>query len=164
MPTLSATKKGLITGGVMIALLLLSIYVLKFSSDSRFQYINYIIYSMGIAWSILGFAHSATPKTEFREYFAAGFKTFIVITLLMVVYTFIFYSLHTEIRDAQIEANTQLLIQQHMHTSWEIQENAKQMKSIFITGKLASTSFLYLFLGAAISALYSLMIMKKIKS
>jgi hypothetical protein len=160
---INATRKGLITGCVMIALSLFSFYVLKFPADSSFQYINYIIYSLGIAWSIIDFARYANPKTEFRDFFSTGFKTFIVVTLLITVYTFIFYSLHTEIRDAQIAANNQLLVLQRAHTAPEIEDNAKQMKAIFMPGKLAATSFLYLFLGAIITVLYSVMILKKIK-
>jgi len=160
---ISATKKGLITGCAIIALSFISIYVLKLSPDSNFQYLNYIIYSAGIAWSMIDFARFVGPKAEFRDYFSNGFKTFIVVCFLMAAYTFIFYTIHPEIRDAQIEANNQLLIQQHNHTAPEIEENARQLKAIFMPGKIASTSFLYIFLGAAITILYSVMIMKKQK-
>jgi hypothetical protein len=161
--SLSATKKGLITGCVMIALSLFSCYVLKLGPDSSFQYINFIIYTTGIAWSMIDFARFSGPKTEFRDYFSNGFRTFIVVCFLMAIYTFVFYSLHPEIRDAQILANNQLLILQHTHTTPEIEENAKQLKAIFMPGKVASASFLYLFLGAAITTLYAVLIMKKQK-
>jgi hypothetical protein len=161
--SINATRKGLITGCVMIALSLFSYYVLKLAPDSSFQYINYIIYSMGIAWSLIDFARYADAKAGFREYFSNGFRTFIVVTLLIVVYTFVFYNIHTEIRDAQIEANNKLLVLQGNHTAPEIEENARQMRAIFMSGKLATTSFLYLFLGAAITILYTVMILKKQK-
>jgi len=145
----------------MIALSLFSFYVLKRSPDSRFLYINFIIYTAGIAWSMIDFARFTKPGTAFRDYFANGFKTFIVVCFLMAVYIFIFYNLHTEIRDAQIEANNHLLIQQHAHTAPEIEENAKQLKAVFLPGKVAGASFLYLFLGAAITILYTAMLLKK---
>jgi hypothetical protein len=159
MPPLNATKKGLIIGALMIALKLFLFYALKYQLDNPYQNIIYIVYTLGIVWSMIVFAQ-VNSSTKLSAYFSNGFKTFVVITLLMVAFTFTFFTIHPEIKDLQIEANNQLLIQQGNHTAPEIEANAKQMKSIFMPMTLLVTTFLYLFLGAVITLLSSVAIMQ----
>jgi hypothetical protein len=162
---LNATRKGLITGCLMIAVQLILFYGFKRTDDNSWQFIVYFVYAIGLAWSMMSFAPLITTSTKFSECFSNGFKTFVTVTLLMVLYTLIFYWLHPEIRDAQIEMNTQLILKQpnQTHTLPEIADNAKTMKAIFLPAKLAAATFFYLFLGAVMTTVYSLILLQKKK-
>ncbi|UEG49515.1 DUF4199 domain-containing protein [Ferruginibacter lapsinanis] len=152
MQKLLSLKKGLITGLTMIALALFFFYGLKAPVESKYQYAIYTAYALGIVWSVWSFATTAEPSTSFKEYFSAGFKTFIIVTLLMVIYTAVFYKLNPQILELKISLNNELALKEGNHTPMEIEDNAKQMRSIFIPMMLAITTFMYLFLGALISA------------
>lgn len=149
---LNATKKGLVTGIVMIGLALLFYFVLKLPVNEKEQYALFTVYIAGIAWSLLSYKQSAGDK-NFKSYFSTGFKTFIVVTFLMVLYTFIFFKLNTAYRDTGIAENNKLLIQQGNHTAAEIENNANQLKKIFMPVMVGITTFKYLILGALITAI-----------
>ncbi|MBI3883524.1 MAG: DUF4199 domain-containing protein [Sphingobacteriales bacterium] len=164
MNQFTASHRGLITGGLMIALALFFFYELKQPVDSPYQYYIYTVYTLGIIWNLLAFNKKADGTTRFKDYFSAGFKTFIIITFLMAVFSFIFFFFHPEIRDNKIELNNQLVIQQGNYTPAEIAENAKRLKDIYMPMTIAITTFMYLFLGALITAIISgvMMQIKKI--
>ena len=155
MQKLIPLQKGIITGLAMIGLSLFFFYGLKQPPETPLQYIIYVVYTIGIAWSIFAFSKKTTGNTKFKEYFSSGFRTFILVTLLMVVFTFIFYKLNPQILEARIALNNQLALQEGGHTPDEIAANAKQMRSIFMPMMLMVKTFMYLFLGALLSAVIS---------
>ena len=163
MQRLIPLQKGLITGLAMIALSLFFFYGLKQPIESPLQYIIYVVYTIGITWSIISFSAKATVDTKFKEYFSSGFRTFILVTLLMVIFTFIFYKINPLILEAKIVLNNELAIKEGGHTPNEIEANAKQMRSIFMPMMLMVTAFIYLFLGALLSAIITGVIMQKKK-
>lgn len=160
MKSFNPTIKGIICGIAMIIAALINFYIFHQPVDSSYQYIVYAIYGIGIVWSIYDFSKQVSSDTKFKEYFSAGFKTFIVITLLMVIYTAIFHILNPQILESKIALNNVLVAKEGNHTPVEIEENAKQMRSIFIPMMSAVTTFIYLFLGALISAVTSGVIMQ----
>ena len=83
----------------MIAVQLIFFYALKLPIDNNpYGFIVYFVYAIGLAWSMMSFAPFITATTKFAECFSIGFKTFVTVTLLMVLYTFVIYSMHPEIR------------------------------------------------------------------
>jgi Protein of unknown function (DUF4199) len=152
---LNATKKGLITGIVMIGLALLLYYVLKLPLNQKDQYALFTVYIAGIAWSLIAYKQSDATEKNFKSYFSTGFKTFIVVTLLMVLYTFIFFKFNTTYRDAGIAENNAMLLKEGNHTAAEIESNANQLKQIFMPVMMGIATFKYLILGALVTAIGS---------
>ena len=152
---LNATKKGLITGIVMIGLALFFFYVLNLPVNQKEQYALFTVYVAGIAWSLLSYKRTSDTDKKFKSYFATGFKTFIVVSLLMVLYTFIFFKFNTAYRDAGIAENNVLLLKEGNHTAAEIESNANQLKQIFMPVMVGITTFKYLILGALVTAIGS---------
>ncbi len=152
MNSISARNKGLMTGALMVALSMFFYYGLKKPFESNFQYFIYTVYSAGIIWALLDLKKTAAADATFKSYFAEGFKMFVAATLIMVVFVFIFYYLNPQIRDAKFAENTKLLLQEGNHTPDEIAKNTEQMKRVFIPMMLGITTFMYLFLGALITA------------
>lgn len=149
---LNATRKGLLTGLLMAGLLLFFYYGLKYPLNGKEQYVIYSIYLAGIIWSLFAFMQAKGENKTFKEYFSTGFKTFIVATLLMVVFTFIFFSFDTSYRESGIAENNKLLLQEGNHTPAEIESNAQQLRKIFMPMMLGITTFKYLVLGALVTA------------
>jgi cbb3-type cytochrome oxidase subunit 3 len=153
MKNISATYKGLVTGGLMIVACIVCYFGLKIPFNSKEQFIILAIYSAGIVWSLVTFKAAATEEKKFKDYFQTGFKTFIVVTLLMVVYCIVFYNFNTGIRDAWIADNNQMLLKEGNHMPAEIAENAKKMKSIFLPMMVGINLFKYLIIGVLITVI-----------
>ncbi len=157
---LNATKKGLITGLLMIGLSLLFYYTGQ-PVDSPFQYLIYIIYAAGIVWTLYDFSRSAENKNKFAALFLEGFKCFIVITLLMVVFTFVFNKLHPEFKDQMAAAYKTELVKKGNSTEAEMLTNVEKMKSYYLTMLISGAVFGYLLIGAVIAASASLLFLRR---
>jgi len=146
-------QKGLVTGAGMVLASLFSLYVLKNPVESYFQFIVYFIFCLGIGWSLFDYSKSDTEKKAFKDYFSVGFKTFVVIALIMAVFTFAYFSGNPEFRDGKIAENSKLLIQQGDHLPNEIAANSEQLKKMFMPLMISAAVFRYLILGALITVI-----------
>lgn len=164
MKQTSPAQKGIITGVLMILALLLSFYVLKNPVDSYFQLIVYGLFTAGIAWSL--FDHLKVPNgaKRFKDFFSVGFKTFVIVVLLMALYTFVFFTFNTGFRDDKIAENSKMLVQQGNHLPNEIGENAKKLKEMFMPLMISSAVFRYLIIGAMITAIGSGFLSSRVKA
>lgn len=163
MTSLSATQKGLITGVVMIVISFI-IYYTKGNFDNSLQYITYCTYVAGIIWAMLGFAKQNPGLQKFGPYFMNGFKCFIVVTLLMVVFTFVFLQLHPEFKDQMATIYKEQLIKSGNATLAEIDERIKLAKKSFTPAMVMATVFSYLVIGAMITAISSAVIIQRSKN
>ena len=161
MKQIKPAQKGLITGILMIAASAFSLYILKNPVESYFQFIVYIIFCLGILWSLFDYKKTDSEKKAFKDYFSTGFKTFVVIALLMAVFTFVYFSFNPEFRDSKIEENNRLLIQQGDHLPNEIAVQTKQLKKMFMPLMISAAIFRYLILGALITAVTAAFLSKK---
>ena len=151
MKQFSPTKKGLLTGTLMILASLFSLYILKNPVESYFRYIIYAIYCVGIVWSLMSYSKSATNKKSIANYFSIAFKTFVVAILLVVTFTYIYFSFNVEFRDKGIAENSRLLRLEGNHLPREIDEYAIQSKKMFLTGIISVYIFGYLIMGVVVS-------------
>ena len=147
------TQKGLITGALMIIASLFSSDILKNPIESNFQLVIYLLFTLGIVWTLVTHSKTSNHKDSFKDFFSVGFKTFIVVTLLMAGFAYIYFSFHTEFRDDKIAENSHMLSLQGDHLPKEIEENAKQLKKMFMPLMISSAVFRYLILGALITAI-----------
>ncbi|MEZ5028334.1 MAG: DUF4199 domain-containing protein [Ferruginibacter sp.] len=160
MKNINATNKGLLTGIIMIALSLIFYYTGQ-PFESPLQYVIYIVYAAGIVWTIFDYSKSGKNSNKFGDFFLQAFKCFIVVALLMVVFTFVFNKLHPEFRDEMAKAYGDELIKKGNSTPAEVQANIDKMKQYYLTMLISSAIFGYLLTGAAISAVASLFFIKK---
>jgi len=157
---INATNKGLLTGIIMIALSLTFFYTGQ-PFESPLQYIIYLVYAAGIVWTIYDFSKSSENINKFGSYFLQAFKCFIVVTLLMVVFTFVFNKLHPEFKIEMAKAYGDELIKKGNSTPAEVQANIEKMNQYYLTMLISSAIFGYLLTGAAISAVTSLFFIRK---
>ena len=160
LKNLNATKKGLIAGIFMIGLSLLFFYSGQ-PFDSPLQYLIYVVYAAAIIWTIYDFSRSEVNTNKFAAFFLQGFKCFIVITLLMVVFTFVFNKQHPEFKDDMARAYNEEMVKKGNTTSAEIAINIEKMKQYYLTMLISGAIFGYLLIGAVITAAASLLFMKR---
>ncbi len=161
MKQTTPTQKGLLTGALMILASLFSLYALKNPVESYFQFVVYSIFTAGIVWSLISYSKLAVDKKSFNNYFSAGFKTFVVIALLMALFSYIYFSYNLQFRDDKIAENSRMLISQGNHLPKEIEENAAELKKMFMPMMLSAAIFRYLILGALITAVTAGFLSKK---
>lgn len=153
MKNITATYKGVITGAAMILACVVCYFALHIPFNSKEQFVVFTIYTAGIIWCLLAFNSNHKEEKKLKAYFQEGFKTFVVVTLLMVIYCIIFYKLNTGIRDAWIADNNQALLKEGNHMPAEIAENAKQMKTMFLPMMVGINLFKYLIIGVLITVI-----------
>lgn len=158
---INATYKGLITGILMVFVALLLFYVFNFPPNGYNQFIILVIYVLGLLWSMIAFKLNSESEQGFKPYFSEGFKTFIVVTLIMVVYVFIFYKFNRQILEGVIIENNKLVIAGENHTPAEITENNEKIRNIFMPMTLAINTIKYLLIGAMVSVLGAVSLGKK---
>ncbi len=157
---LNATKKGLLTGLIMIGLSLL-LYYTKQPFDSPTQYLIYIAYAGGIVWTIYAFSKTEENNNKFGTFFLQGFKCFIVITLLMVVFTYVFNKMNPEFKDEMVKAYREEMVSKGNTTPDEMLKNIEKAKEYYLTMLLSGAIFGYLLAGAAITAVTSFLFLKR---
>ena len=153
MKHLSATYKGMITAVIMIVASLIFFYIFDFPVNGKSQYAILLIFIAGVMWSLLSYRMTRGTVQDLKSYFSEGFKTFIVVTLFMAAYTFIFFKLNPQIMENGIQENNALLLKDGNKTLAEIEANADQMRRMFIPMMLAINTMKYLLLGSLISLL-----------
>ena len=150
MTHLSATKKGITIAGVLILTSIICFYGLHLPDNGNSQYLMLGLYITGIIWVLLSY-HSRIDYAGMKEYFSEGFKTFIVVTLFMIIYTFIFQKLNPQILEKGIIENNALLQKQGNKTPDEIKETAEKLRSIFMPMMLMLNTIKYLILGVLVT-------------
>jgi hypothetical protein len=150
MTKLKPLVKGLITGIVMVAFNLYSIY--KLPTNSNLAYLLYIIYAAGILWTLWDFSKSPQYTGKFQELFGQGFRCFIVVVIMMVVYAFIFTISHPEMKEEYGIYVREELVKQKNKTPAEIEKEVQQRKNQFTTVTVSRYLFGYLVPGAIFTA------------
>jgi cbb3-type cytochrome oxidase subunit 3 len=152
MKNISSRNKGLLTGALMI-LISIAIYLAKNSFDNGLQYITYAVYIAGIIWTLLTFKKEAGNDATFKLYFAEGFKYFVVVTFLMVLFTLVFILLHPELKEQMAEAMRAAYAKdaKDMMPS-DVENKIAAAKKFFLPGFLMGAVLSYLFTGALATA------------
>ena len=162
MNSLSPAKKGLLTGTLMI-LVSIIIYAAKGNFQNNLQYITYAIYVAGIVWALVDFSKTTTQH-KFGNYFSQGFKCFIVVTLLMVLFTAAFLILQPQLKEEMARIFKETLIKDGNTTPTEMEERIKTAKKAFLPSLIMAAVFGYLLIGAMVTVVAAVFISNKKKN
>jgi MFS family permease len=156
---LSPLLKGTFTAVAMIAVALITYYS-GLPPESPFQYLVYALYALGITWTLIAYKTSPAFTGKFSDSFNQGFRCFIVVTLLMVAFTFIFTKMHPEFANESSQLYREQLIKEKGLPD-EINTKVAQYQKGYSTALLFGAIFSYLIIGAMITAVTALLIRKK---
>jgi len=150
MKNLTATYKGIITGVLMI-LISIGIYFYRGSFENKLQYITYFVYIAGIVWALIGYKQSAAESKTLKSYFSQGFRCFIVITLMMVVFTWVFLLLNPGLKEEMAQQYRGDLLKKGNYTPPEIDAMVLKAKEYFTTMLISMAIFGYLLIGSLVT-------------
>ncbi len=151
MINISSRNIGLVTGAIMVAVSLVLFYQFNFSDKGAVKIVCYTIFSIGIIAALINFKFSSAAEKTFKEYFSEGFKMFVVVVLIMAVFTYIFYKVNPQIfENALIEIN-KYNIQDADKTAIDLEENNKAFRKAAMPMTVASNVIIYLIIGALVS-------------
>jgi hypothetical protein len=162
MKPVSATKKGLLTGIVMI-LVSIGIFYAKGNFQNSLQYITYAVYIAGIVWTLLEHSKSPDAKHTFGDYFSQGFRCFIVVTLLMVIFTAAFLFLQPALKEQMAATYRADLLKTGNYTLPEIDDKIKTARKSFIPALVMGAVFGYLVIGAMVTVTTAIVFIQKRK-
>ncbi len=152
MKNISAKYIGLITGGFMVLVSLIMFYQFHFPDTGTVQYVRFSIYTVGIILALLSFKKN-NPNKEFKDYFSEGFKTFVVVCLIMAIFTWIFYKMNPQIFDNIISEINKINSQDPNKTPQEVIDNGEKIRNIRIPMTVAITTIINMVLGAFVTAI-----------
>jgi len=152
MNKITPLVKGLITGIVMLATTLLLIYTNQ-PANSGLQYIVYVLYAGGIAWTLIEYSRLDSYTGKFGDIFGQGFRCFIIVTLIMVIFTAVFSLTHPEIaEEAAKQYKADLIINEKNKTPAEIEYMVESAKKQFTTSNISLAIFGTLITGSLFTA------------
>ena len=101
---------------------------------------------------------------KFGEYFSQGFKCFIVVTLLMVIFTAVFLLLQPLLKDEMAVVYKADLVKNGNYTMPEIEDRIKMAKKSFVPSLIMGAVFGYLVIGALVTVIAAGFLSQKNKS
>jgi Protein of unknown function (DUF4199) len=152
MNKLTPLAKGLIAAAVMLGLALFIFYTRQ-PSDSMLYYLMYVLYAAAIIWTLIEYHLFINNSAKFGELFGQGFRCFIVITLIMVLYAGIFSVTHPEFAEQDAKLYREYLDKEVKDkTPAEKDEMAAAEKKQYSTKLIYSSIFGYLIIGSIVTA------------
>jgi hypothetical protein len=151
--------KGLITGLLMI-LVAYAIMQAKGNPDNPLQYLIYLLYAAGIIWTLWD-SRSDDYDGKFGTLFLNGFRCFAVITFVMVVFTYFYTQFNEEFRSSMLKSITEQINKEPGKTPAEKETLIAGAKKYYWIPLVLGATFGYLIVGAIITALTSLLIIKR---
>ena len=152
--------KGLITAALMIATFL-GIYNAGKNVDARLQYLVYIIYALGITWTVVAYRQSPVFTGKFGDVFSQGFKCFIVVTLAIALFYGIFNYQHPEFAEETSIAFKEKLIKENLKLPTEIESEVATFKKQYNLKLVSGAIFGYLIIGAGVTAVLSALLTRR---
>ncbi len=153
MNKINPTIKGIITSAVMIGITAFVSFGLNATQRSdNYTYLIYAVYSAGILWTLFSFKKTGEHNFQFKTFFNQGFKCFIVVTLFMVIYTFIVMKMNVDTESEILRRN---LVAEKGKTPSEIEDIVKSFKKNSPTLGAGFAMFQYLLIGALVTGIAS---------
>lgn len=151
--------KGLITAALMIAVFL-GLYYAGKNADARLQYLVYILYALGITWTVVAYRQSSSFTGKFGDVFSQGFKCFIIVTLIVAVFYGIFNYQHPEFAEETAKSYKEQLIREKGLPP-EIDKAVATFKKQYTLRLVSGAIFGYLIIGAAVTAAASVILTRR---
>ena len=155
MPKTTPLVKGVFTGLLIVGSMLL-LASNGVSAETPAGYLPHILYCGGVGWAIYEYVKSPAYTGKFGGLFNTGFRCFIIVTLIMVIYSVVFYSANPEIKEDMAVKMTEDLKAQKELMPDQITERVAGFKKGFMTTIISLTIFQYLLLGVLFTAACSI--------
>ncbi len=146
----TSTTKGIVISLVLIVIALVS-YFLNMNTNSWLQYVSYLVFIVGIIWSVNMYGKQIDHNSTFGNYFAHGFKIAALVTAIMIVYIVIFVYLFPDVREKAMDAARTKMQSKGQMSQEQIDQALGFTKKFFMVFIIAGTLLGYLIFGALAS-------------
>ncbi|MGQ0737747.1 MAG: DUF4199 domain-containing protein [Bacteroidota bacterium] len=157
---ISPALKGLITAVIMVAVFLVAFKTNR-ESGSSLQYIVYGIYGLGITWTLLAYRQSASFTGKFTDLFSQGFRCFIIVTLCITFFYWLFNYMHPEFKEEMAAKLKKQLTVSKDKMPLDIENDVAAFKKQYAVSLISRAIFGYLIIGAGITAAMSALLTKR---
>jgi H+/Cl- antiporter ClcA len=155
-------NKGILISLVLIILNAIAYYAFGLTENSLVQYANLTLFVLGMVWVLVHRKMlSNNIQLTWKDFFAEGFKAFVVVALLMALYTIVFYKINPEVKEKGIAEINKIMTTQGNRTQGEIDQNANTIREIFIPMTIMVKVVLLLFMGSLVSLTLGLSLARK---
>ncbi len=144
----------------MIAVFL-GIFYSRENADIRLQYSVYIIYALGITWTLFAYRRSDSFTGKFRDNFSQGFKCFIIVTLCMAIFYAVFNYTHPEFAEETAAAYKESLVKGNQKLPDAIESEVNIFKKQYTLRLVSGAIFGYLMIGAGVTATLSALLIRR---
>jgi hypothetical protein len=155
--------KGLITATLMV-LMILRMYYTANDGTTGLQFIVYMIYAAGVVWAVLSYRFSPSFKGKFGDLFQRGFKCFIIVTLAMAIFYWVFNSRHPEFAAQSAQAykeQLESLTGAEKKLPAEIESEVATYKKQYTLKLVSGAIFGYLIIGTGVTAVVSALLTRR---
>jgi len=151
--------------GIVITLLLiifgLIIYFTGQMQNQGLNYLQYVIFLAGIIWSCISYSKQMNANVTFGNLFGHGFKTSAVVTVLILIYTFISLKfLFPDIVDKSLEISRKKMEESGKLSDSQIDTQLAMVKDHFMLFAVAGIIIFFAIVGC-ISSLIGAAVAKK---
>ena len=143
--------KGLIAGLVMVGVSLI-LYNTGRARGSAAQNLFYLLYAGAIAWTLIGYSRSENYKPAFGSIFGQGFRCFIIITLVTVLFVGINASIHPKEKADALKEYAADLRKSNNRNETEIKEIIASADKYFMISQVSVAVFTTLIIGSVFTA------------
>ncbi len=147
----STTVKGFLIGLVMIAISLTASFM-GVSASGSFQWVIYCVFFLGIIFSIYQYGKQVDYNSTFGNYFAHGFKTSAMVTILMIAFLVIFMTMFPEFKEKAMEEARKKMSSKEVSQE-QVEKALEITKKFFMILLIGGALVGYLLLGAIASLL-----------
>jgi hypothetical protein len=148
-----------LTWSFTTAFLMMAISWLGFLNDipnpTTAQLLVYGLYALS-TWFLLFFNRSESQA--FKDFFQIGFRHFILVTLLMALFSYIFIQLHPNLIEDSAKQLRLAIQASNNRTPAEIERDVKLFIEGYPTAMVSRTIFGYLVVGSLVTAISSFLL------
>jgi uncharacterized membrane protein len=145
----STTIKGIIIGLIMIAISLTASFM-GVEANGSFQWVIYSVYFIGIFFSIYQYGKQVNYNSTFGNYFAHGFKTSAMVTILMIAFLVIFMTMFPEFKEKAMEEAKKKMSSKDVSQE-QVEKALEITKKYFMVFLIGGALLGYLLFGAIAS-------------
>ena len=151
---------GAVTGIVMV-ILIIALYLSGGYKNDYLQYGVYFVYFCGILFNAVSFSKANDGYVTFANIFASCFKTVLVVTLVVVLYTIVSFFVFPEIKETMINGMKNPANANPAMTKEQVAKSIEAAGKNYSTIMLSITIFSNLFAGAVFSAIGGIVAKKR---
>lgn len=157
---ISHIAAGLIIAGVLIVLSI-CLHFADVQQTGALAWISYLIMIGGLIAFINLYGNAMNNQVSFGNLFSYGFKTTAVMTVIMILFTVIFFLIFPEIKEKLFETTRQKMEERQNMTTDDIEKAMSFWRRMFWVLTIGSSLLMYAIVGAIGSVIGAAITKKK---